>query len=53
MAFKHISIRIDEERLEKIKYVAEYEERSLNRHILILIRKNIQEFERKLGKIEL
>lgn len=52
MAFKNLSIRIDEDRLEKLKYVAEYEGRSLNRHVLILIRKNIEEFERKLGKIE-
>ena len=52
MSFKHVSLRIDEKRLEKLKYVAEYEGRSLNQHVLILIRKNIQEFERRLGKIE-
>jgi len=51
MGFKNMSIRIDAERLEKLKYIAAYEERSVNRHLLILIRKNIEEFERKLGKI--
>ena len=52
MAFKNLSIRIDENRLKKLKYVAGYEGRSLNRHVLILIRKNIEEFERKIEKIE-
>ena len=53
MEMKSVAIHIDSVRLCKIRYIAEFEERSLNRHVLILIRKNIQEFERKFGKIEL
>jgi len=53
MALKQLNLRIDEMRLEKIKHIAAYEERSLTKHILVLIRKNIQEFERKFGVIQL
>lgn len=52
MAIKGISIRIEEEMLQKIAYVAEYEGRSINSHILVLIRNNIKEFEEKNGVIE-
>ena len=52
MAIKSVSIRIDEEMLEKLGYVADYEGRSANSHILVLIRENIQAFEAANGKIE-
>lgn len=52
MAVKSVSIRIEEEMLHKIGWVADYEGRSLNSHILVLIRDNIQAFEAKHGKIE-
>ena len=52
MAVKSVSIRIEEEMLKKIGAVADYEGRSLNSHILVLIRENIQAFEAKHGKIE-
>ena len=52
MAVKSVSIRIEEEMLEKIGYVADYEGRSVNSHILVLIRENIQTFEAEHGKIE-
>lgn len=52
MAIKSVSIRIEEEMLEKLGYVAEYEGRSLNSHILVLIRENIKMFENEYGKIE-
>ncbi|MBQ7173623.1 MAG: Arc family DNA-binding protein [Clostridia bacterium] len=52
MAVKSVSIRIEEEMLKKIGSVADYEGRSLNSHILVLIRENIQAFEAKHGKIE-
>lgn len=38
--------------LEKIGYVANYEGRSVNSHILVLIRENIKDFEVAHGKIE-
>ncbi len=52
MAIKSVSIRIEEEMLEKIGYVADYEGRSVNSHILVLIRDNITVYEKKHGKIE-
>ena len=37
MAIKSVSIRIEEERLEKIGFVADYEGRSVNSHILVAV----------------
>ncbi len=52
MAIKSVSIRIEEEMLNKIGYVADYEGRSVNSHVLVLIRENIKAFEEKNGAIE-
>ena len=52
MAVKSVSIRIEEEMLERIGYVADFEGRSVNSHVLVLIRENIEAFEKKYGKIE-
>ena len=52
MAIKSVSIRIEEEMLQKIGFVADYEGRSVNSHILVLIRDNIKAFETEHGKIE-
>ncbi len=52
MAIKSVSIRIEEEMLKKIGYVADFEGRSVNSHVLVLIRENIDLFEKKYGKIE-
>lgn len=52
MAIKSVSIRIEEEMLEKVGFVADYEGRSVNSHILVLIRENIKAFEEQYGKIE-
>ena len=46
------SVRIDEELLQKLHVVSDYEGRSINRHILVLIRENIRAFEQLHGKIE-
>lgn len=51
MAIKSISIRIEEEMLEKLGFVADYEGRSVNSHILVLIRENIKKFEEQNGEI--
>ena len=51
MAVKSVSIRIEEEMLEKIGFVADYEGRSVNSHILVLIRENIRAFETEHGRI--
>ena len=39
--------------LKKINYVADYEGRSINSHILFLIRNEIKAFEAKNGTIEI
>ncbi|MBE6904388.1 MAG: Arc family DNA-binding protein [Ruminococcaceae bacterium] len=52
MAIKSVSIRIEEEMLNKLSYVADYEGRSLNSHILVLIRESIKAFENENGEIE-
>ncbi|MDE6594199.1 MAG: hypothetical protein K2K57_14200 [Oscillospiraceae bacterium] len=49
---KNISIRIDKETPNKLHYVADYEARSANGQILILIRENIDDFEKEHGEIE-
>ena len=51
MAIKSVSIRIEEEMLEKIGYIAEYEGRSVNSQVLVLIRDNIKAFEEANGPI--
>lgn len=52
MAVKSVSIRIEEEMLKKLGFVADYEGRSINSHILVLVRKSIEVFEKEHGKIE-
>ena len=51
MSIKSVSIRIEEEMLNKIGYVADYEGRSVNSHVLVLIRENIKKFEEEHGSI--
>lgn len=50
---KSLSIRIDSEMLNKLHVVADYEGRSANSQIIILIRTSIEDYEKKHGKIEL
>ena len=52
MAVKSVSIRFEEEMLEKLSYVADYEGRSVNSHVLVLVRENIKQFEAEHGVIE-
>ena len=52
MSVKSISFRMEEEMLDKLGYVAEYEGRSVNSHVLVLIRQNIKMFEAEHGVIE-
>jgi hypothetical protein len=53
MAIKHLTIRIDEKMLNKIHVVADYEGRSANSQILILIRDCVEKFEKEHGEIKL
>ena len=52
MAIKSVSIRIEEEMLNKIAYIADYEGRSVNSQVLVLIRESIKKFEDANGVIE-
>jgi hypothetical protein len=52
VAVKSVSIRIEEAMLNKLSFVAEYEGRSINSHILVLIRESIKAHEKQYGKIE-
>ena len=52
MAVKNFSIRIEKDMLEKIGYVSDYHGRSINSHILVLIRSDIKDFEAEHGVIE-
>lgn len=49
---KHLGIRIDEEIHRKLRYIADYEARSINGEILYLIKCAIAEFEKENGIIE-
>ena len=51
MAVKSVSIRIEEEMLQKLGYIADYEGRSVNSHILVLVRESIRNFEKQHGSI--
>ncbi|NMP38577.1 MAG: Arc family DNA-binding protein [Clostridiales bacterium] len=53
MAIKSLSIRIDEKMLDKLHVVSDYEGRSANSQILVLIRDAIEKYEAKNGEIEL
>ena len=52
MSVKVTSIRLEEGMLNKLRFVAAYEGRSINRHISVLVRDNIIRFEEQHGKIE-
>ena len=52
MATKSLSIRIDDEMLDKLHVIADYEGRSANSQILILIRDCIEVYEQKHGAIK-
>lgn len=53
MATKSLSIRIQKEMLDKLHVVADYEGRSANSQILILIRDCIEAYEEKHGEIKI
>ena len=52
MATKSLSIRIEEEMLDKLHVIADYEGRSANSQILVLIRDLIESYESKHGEIK-
>lgn len=46
------TIRVDSELLKKFRFVAEYNARSANKEIEVLMKKHVAEFEKVHGKIE-
>lgn len=46
------TLRTDKELLRKFSYVAEYNARSANRELEVLMKKHIANFEKKHGEIE-
>ncbi|MBQ8404266.1 MAG: Arc family DNA-binding protein [Clostridia bacterium] len=53
MAIKSYSVRIDEELLDKLHVVAEYEGRSANKQIIMLVREAVAKYEAKYGEIKI
>ena len=51
MAIKSLSIRIDDKLLDQLHFVADYEGRSANSQILVLIRDCVNRFEAEHGAI--
>lgn len=45
------TLRIDSELLKKFRYIADYNARSANREIEVLMKKYIIEFEKEHGRI--
>ena len=45
------TLRTDAELLKKFRFVADYNARSANREIEVLMKKHVDEFEKKYGKI--
>ena len=52
MAIKSFSIRIDDTMLDKLHYIADYEGRSANSQIVVLVRDLIENYEKKHGEIK-
>ena len=50
---KSISIRIDSEMLDKLHVISDYEGRSANSQVLVLIRDCSEKYEEKHGEINL
>lgn len=46
------TLRTEADLLKKFRYVAEYNARSANRELEVLMKRHINEFEKQYGKIE-
>lgn len=53
MAVKYFSLRLEEDMLKKLHYIADYDDRSVNSQIVSILRQSIKEFEQKHGAISL
>ncbi len=50
---KNLSVRIDEDTLNRFRLVTHYQKRSLSSQIVVLIKKCIEEHEKRYGVIKL
>lgn len=50
-ANKHLGLEIDPELHRKLRYVAQYEGRSMNGQVLYLVRQCVKDFETRIGSI--
>lgn len=50
---KNFTLRIDEISLKKLRYISDYDGRTINRQLLHWIQKYIRNFEQRYGQIEL
>ncbi|MBQ8532178.1 MAG: Arc family DNA-binding protein [Clostridia bacterium] len=50
---KHFGLRIDDKLLKKFRHVCEYDGRSANSKILVMIRQCVAEYEKEFGEIKL
>lgn len=50
---KTVSIRLEEEMLKKLRVVAAYEGRSINRQIVWMVLKRIESYEKAYGEIKI
>lgn len=53
MKLKDFSLRIEDEELKKLHYISDYNDRSVNRELLRVIRQHIAKFEAENGPIEI
>ena len=51
--FAKFTLRTEPELLKKFRFVAEYNARSANRELEVLMKKHIADFEKAHGKIEI
>lgn len=50
---KHLGLEIDAELHSKLKFIAKYEDRSINGEVIYLIKQAIIKFENENGKINI
>lgn len=51
MAIKAFTTRMEEAMFKKLEYIAEFEGRSVNSELLVLVRERIEQHEGKYGEI--
>ena len=49
---KTLSVKMDEELLEKVRYLSSKEYRSMSMYVMRLVEARVMEYEKQYGKIE-